>query len=273
MKFVAVTVLYHKKVADLPFADLFPYFNAEDISLVLYDNSEKPQEELPQEKTITYVHDKRNIGLVPAYNLALQMAKEQGAEGVLLLDHDTEISREYLETLKNETFSGKVGCIVPQIRTTNGIISPLKADAYINHQHTPLTTGTYDGPYMAINSGSLISVKALEEIGGFNEEFPLDFLDHWLFHALGEKNYQIKVLQNVIDHDLSVLDYKNVSHRRYESILAGERIYYSKYHQDFLKNHQKQLLKRTLKQLVKVSDKYFFKRTFQEYLTIRKLKV
>ena len=41
--------------------------------------------------------------------------------------------------------------------------------------------GVQNKAVMAINSGSLIKVSFLTEIGGFNGQFPLDYLDHWLF--------------------------------------------------------------------------------------------
>lgn len=272
MKLMAVTVLYQKKIEELPFYPLFPYLKEKQISLLIYDNS--PTAQAFQDDTcVTYVHDKRNIGLVPAYNLAFQLAKEKSCEGLLLLDHDTSITKDYLALLQEELFQEKTGSMVPQIKTASGIISPLKANQYINHNFEALLPGKYAPSYMAINSGSVISVSALEKIGGFNEEFPLDFLDHWLFFALGKAGYEMKVLPQVIDHDLSVLDYGQVSHRRYESILKGETTFYTKHHQELLSAHKTQLLKRTLKQFLKVSDKHFYKRTFKEYRKLRKIKL
>lgn len=270
MKFSIVTVLYEKKITELPFYNLLEEIFQKGISVLCYDNSQESQKSPINHPLFTYYHDQRNLGLSPAYNLGYKMAKTQGNEGLLLLDHDSQFSMEFIEQLEKSSFKENIGAIVPMVFASGNQISPVKADVYISHGFSSLEAGIHQAPFMAINSGSLLNMQALEKIGGFNEEFPLDFLDHWLFWALGQKKYQLEVLDYVMHHDLSVLDYSKVSHKRYESILTSETTFYKKYNTKFLPAHKKQLLKRTLKQIIKVRDSYFWKRTLNEYRKVGK---
>lgn len=265
MKFSIVVVLYNKKVTALPIYPILKRLLNADIPVLCYDNSQIEQEVPFAHPLLTYYHDPRNLGLTPGYNMALESAIKSGQEGILLLDHDSNFDFSFIEKLLEIPFNPKVGAIVPKVVADGSQISPILADRYISSGYTVLKEGVYKAPYMAINSGSLINVKALEKIGGFNEEFPLDFLDHWLFWRLGKEDYYLKVLDYAIDHDLSVLDYKKVSHNRYESILTGESKFYSKYETTFLAPYKKQLLKRTIKQLLTVHDSFFWKRTLKAF--------
>ena len=44
---------------------------------------------------------RRNLGIVTAYNYAYETACQNSSEWLLLLDHDTEITAEYMDTVLN----------------------------------------------------------------------------------------------------------------------------------------------------------------------------
>ena len=80
----------------------------------------------------------------------------------------------------------------------------------------------------AINSASCISVNFLNKIGGFNNSFPLDMLDHWLNYEINKHTKDTYVFASNISHNLSVTDYSSLSIKRYEKILLAEKLFYTK---------------------------------------------
>jgi GT2 family glycosyltransferase len=231
----------------------------EDIELILYDNSPVKQvfNPLPYEGIhISYVHDPRNLGVATAYNHAWSIAKENGSRWLLLLDHDTEITDSYISEVLNLPEMGTdIVAVVPNINSENTMISPV-----YSHSLRPLKAerpkeGLQEQPVMAINSGALIHIDFLNEIGGFNENFPLDYLDHWLFYEIYAKGRRVWLLDTTLEHELSVMDYSRVSLKRYQSILNSEMSFFQNYKKDLFPSYRKQLAKRFLKQVLTVKNK------------------
>ncbi|PLR90790.1 glycosyltransferase [Bacillus sp. T33-2] len=265
MKKTFVIVLYKLKVEQSnTFRSLKDTLLVEDrqldnIELILYDNSPQAQEfNIDQYRNIniTYKHDARNLGISTAYNYALSIAKANGSEWLLLLDHDTEITNEYMKQIMdlNEMNEHIVG-VIPRIISENVMISPVYSNTLRPlHVKRPVA-GIQEQPVMAINSGTLLRVKFLEQIGGFNDEFPLDYLDHWLFHQIYETGYKVWLLNTMLEHELSVMDYSRVSITRYKNILESEINFYKNYKSDLYRSYRIQLAKRFIKQLVTIKNK------------------
>ena len=108
------------------------------------------------------------------------------------------------------------------------------------------------------------------QLGGFNTQFPLDFLDHWLFFEIFQQQKSVYVLESKLQHELSVLHYESMTTKRYQSILKAEKNYYQNYETQQLDNHRKQLLKRTLKQWVKVKNRQIWKMTLRSYFELKR---
>ncbi|WP_261806919.1 glycosyl transferase family 2 [Lapidilactobacillus luobeiensis] len=270
-KIAIVIVMYKKKIQD---TTIFPFLNqvfGMGIPVICYDNS--PKEKRPQisNALFEYHHDPTNPGIAVAYNYASDVAATKfGRDALLLLDHDSKIDLDFITAMSKEVFETDVVAVVPRAFSDTRQLSPLAGNKYIDRDSIPLGPGVYKEPVMAINSGSLISLDFIKKIGGFDLEFPLDFLDHWLFFMIGRAQKAVKVLSLTFQHDLSVLNYKKMSHGRFDSILAGEVLYYTKYRTKFLARYKRQLLKRAIKLFLTVSDKYYCKRSLTEYRNIGK---
>jgi glycosyltransferase involved in cell wall biosynthesis len=230
-----------------------------DFDLILYDNSPEKQEFSPLDYEgihISYVHDARNLGIAAAYNYAWEKARENGSEWLLLLDHDTELTDAYVNEVMNLPKMAKdVVAVVPSINSENIMISPV-----YSHTLRPLLEkrpkiGLQEKTVMAINSGALIRLEFLNEIGGFNEEFPLDYLDHWLFYEIYAKCRKVWLMDVTLKHELSVMDYSQVSLKRYQSIIDSELIFYKNYKKELFLAYRKQLAKRLIKQVLTVKNK------------------
>src|SRR4051812_35254189 len=110
MKLTLVLVLYKQKPEEsktfltLKQTLLSKNLEHENVEVIIYDNSPEKQSFDPRSQKgidIRYVHDPRNLGIVPAYNYAWSAAKENGSEWLLLLDHDTELTDSYMNEVLN----------------------------------------------------------------------------------------------------------------------------------------------------------------------------
>jgi GT2 family glycosyltransferase len=209
---------------------------ASHFSLVVYDNSPVSFEG-PMGITAEYVHDPANRGLAAAYNHALSRAERTGHEWLLLLDQDTTLTSEFLIELQECADSlladENVAAIVPKLVIRGTIQSPAEHFIdYMRHQFAgPLKTATADvvgvqsGRISAYNSGSTLRVTALRSIGGFPEQFWLDYLDHAVFHALWAGNRQVYVLHAALNHDLAESDLNRRPLWRFRNVLRAQALF------------------------------------------------
>jgi GT2 family glycosyltransferase len=269
---VITIVLYQTKFSQSASYQLLKErLQQQSIFLLVYDNSFVAQkDELFDLPNVYYHHDQSNSGLAKAYNTGLQLLKEQTADLLLLLDQDTALSADYLDTIGKEPLNPEIGSYVPLIYSGERQISPVFSDQYVGRASAVPVAGVYKERLMAINSGTVLTKETLMKLGAFNLEFPLDFLDHWLFLALYQMGVKVKVLPEYLSHDLSVLDYEKVSIKRYESIIQAETLFYQQYDQEKLGAHKRQLFLRTIKQFLRVKNRSIWRRTWSEYRLLRK---
>ncbi|MEH7109773.1 glycosyltransferase [Bacillus sp. JJ1764] len=243
-----------------------------DINIILYDNSPDKHDFTPigyEGNHISYVHDPRNLGIATAYNYALAQAVANGSKWLLLLDHDTELTADYFEKVLNlPDLPENVAAVVPKIISENTMISPVYTTSLRPLQGDRPKEGLQEQEVMAINSGALLKVDFLQSIKGFNSSFPLDYLDHWLFHQVYAQQRKVWILPVTLEHELSVLDYSRVSLKRYQSILNSEINFYQNYKQDLFPAYKKQLAKRFLKQLLLVKNKQIALYTLRKFFSI-----
>lgn len=263
-RILATIVIYKQRWADLPAQ---PFLERAVLGgccdLLIYDNSPEPQwVTFFEEEGVTYIHDPQNSGLAVAYDRGLEAAKD--FEWLLLLDQDTAVTAKYLQQLQVLEPIATLAAVVPQIFSHDKQISPVLAENYIDREAVALEPGYYQRRLMAINSGSALNVSYLKEIGGFNHEFPLDFLDHWLFWRIFQDNKVIFVMDQQLKHDLSVLNYGTLNVDRYRSILEAEKTFYTKYDIEHLSAHKQQLWLRVAKQFLTVKNRDFWKVTLKE---------
>ncbi|KRM20958.1 glycosyltransferase [Latilactobacillus graminis] len=270
-KLVVVIVTYRRSFTDTPSADLLlKYARNNQLTLVIYDNEKVGAKIIG--KNIINIQNNSNKGLVKGYNVALEAAIDKGIQWLLLLDHDTKLSTDYFDELFAKLDSKQPAkAILPTIISNEVTVSPLESDKYISLRTSQvLQPGQFNGQLMAINSGSTLSVEALQSIGGFNEAFPLDFLDHWLFWRLNQIAQPYLLLETQLKHSLSVQTPNTMSTTRYASILAGETLYYSQYNIEEFKNYRKHLLLRIAKQFLKFKNRQLWRMSLKTLSQLRR---
>ncbi len=218
----------------------------------------------------TVVNPTNNKMLAGAYNFALNKAINSKKEWLLLIDQDTEIPEKYFTEIKkfllNNT-NNDIVATVPFLISHNKYVSPEITQKFAWRQNRIAKSGIYEGRVSAFNSMSLLNVKFLSDIGGFNTNYPLDMLDHWLYSQINKNKKKVCVLDVKITHNLSLLDKKNyMPLDRYRNFLLAEKM--------FVKNeltllhyisYKFRIILRAGHQLLRFKDKKYFLQTIKVF--------
>jgi len=91
--------------------------------------------------------------------------------------------------------------------------------------------GTWNGAVYAANSGSILRVKAVREIDGYDPMFPLDLSDTSLFHRLYAAGKSVFISGDlVMQHDFALLNKKGrMSIERYDASLLDDCAFWDLY--------------------------------------------
>ena len=197
--------------------------------IVIYHNSPEPRAKPAADITgCTYVHDRDNGGTAAAYTRAAAIAAHSGIDWLLLLDQDTLLSPEYFPALALAlapvtdsattpaalvpwVYHG-LAPISPARLTWAGTIAPLRRSAQPR----------FFGELTAIASGSVLHVPSFSELMPLPKGLWLDYVDHWIFRCLQMRCRSVLILNQALQHDLSVANPSQLSRRRLLSILEGE---------------------------------------------------
>lgn len=208
-----------------------------DLHVLVYDNSPGAGEAssaLPD--GVQYYAAEENRGLAKAYNLALQLAAEREDEWLLLLDQDTSLTPEYgrelTAVLQAVSSDASIAAVVPRLAWNGVVYSPesslfdqLRSQfPHRSHALPEAQAGVQLQRLAAYNSGALLRVAALQAIGGFPAEFWLDYLDHAVFHLLGQHNYCTYVMRSTLQHPLAHTDPNAVPLWRERNVLSAQTL-------------------------------------------------
>jgi len=231
---LAVVVVYERQIDQV---SAWPWLRAALAAdepalshVLIYDNSPEPRARPGSSgEACSYVHDPANGGTAAAYALAAELATQRGCEWLLLLDHDTVLPGSYLqslrETMQRAVTATDIGALLPRVRQgrQGAWISPMRVGAlgtfkplhpgqdFRRHEHVS-----------AVASASVLRVAALRSLLPFPAGLWLDYVDHWIFAQLHRSGWRAALIEQVVEHDLSVAGSAAVSARRLHSILRGE---------------------------------------------------
>jgi glycosyltransferase involved in cell wall biosynthesis len=239
LKVTAVIVLYRMTAADSPaFQSVMAARNeagtdSADVDLVLWDNSPGPTAPRNLPEGVRYVADENNSGLATAYNLALAWAEEHGSEWLLTLDQDSAVPREFFvkmaEAARESSRYAGVGAIVPQIAAGKRQISPNHfqfgaVPRWYRHGYV----GVPDALVFAFNSGSMLKIAVLKQVGGYDPRFWLDDSDAMVFSRLHEHGKRVYVAGDIqLEHEFSMKDMqRRMSPERYRNALFAETAFW-----------------------------------------------
>jgi len=166
--------------------------------VVIVDNASKNvkslQEVVSKYANVTLVKNSQNIGFAKALTQVFEWAKSQGFNWVLTLNDDSVVPSnmisEYKKILENQ------GSLVNQKNAKNSKIAIVCSLLKNRLDGTILHSKCHEDE--CITSGSLTSVEAWQEIGGFDEWLEIDGVDFDFSRRLVRAGWKIVECQNVI---------------------------------------------------------------------------
>jgi len=196
LKVDGVVVLYNPDRNVLQNIDSYiRYLN----KLYVIDNSERKDANLISElrrkyKNLFYVNNNGNKGIAQALNLGARLAIKNGANWLLTMDQDSRFIGdsvkkliEVIENLGNEA----IGIVAPLHRVTNG---QLQMQNSIVEELTVMT------------SGNLVNLPAYQKVGGFREDYFIDYVDHEYCLRLRKNGFKILVVtSSILEHNLGTI--------------------------------------------------------------------
>lgn len=203
-KILIVIVLYNCKLNESKsFLSLAPPLE----NLIVFDNSESPQDISVYAGKAVYIHNGTNIGLSACYNKAAKYAKDNGYQWLLLLDQDTDFSgvslADYLNAIKNYK---DCNIIAPLVKCGKYTMSPAVLKLKIPHVSLTEFRGVVSLEKISlINSGMCVSIRSFWNCGGYNEKVFLDFSDHEFLRRYKKYNSVAYILPQLIKQDFSVV--------------------------------------------------------------------
>jgi len=127
---------------------------------------------------VEVIYSDINIGLSKAQNKAISQALSEGAEWILTLDDDSQISDFYVQNMLElfNTSCCDIGAIVPKVTDVN---SNQESRYVLSGKNFAKVLPT-DKPMrilVAIASGMLINRKVFDDVGFMNEDYFIDYID------------------------------------------------------------------------------------------------
>ena len=184
------------------------------IETILVDNNEEKTEKskiLSKYKWVKYIHTSKNLGLAGGRNLGFKKAK---GEYIFSLDSDVTIDAKSFENLYKEIRINKSrGIVSPRIKSISGSwfgcatleLTPLTGIFYLsflkkifpenpiikNHLMSGWDRKTSRNVETIQNGACFIRKKALEEIGGFDENLFLYFGEEDISKRMRDKGWEL----------------------------------------------------------------------------------
>lgn len=132
----------------------------------------------------------QNVGMATALNEIFKCAQKLGEEWVLTFDQDSIISDDYLQKMRKKIdgTDEQLACICPKIIDKRRIFPENKIVTY---------EGNEQYVQMCITSGSCTSVRAWDDVGGFDDALFIDLVDNDFCKRLICSEWKILRLNNV----------------------------------------------------------------------------
>ena len=204
----AITVAYHP---DAKFPLRVERILREVGALIVVDNGSGDAElgmlrQLATNSWITLISNLNNLGIARALNIGIAHAMTLGFKWALLLDQDSWIDEDMVQTLIATAAAypdrDKLGVIGSGYRDSDGPV---------DEQKDEIVGDNWEEVESVITSGSLIPLKAHAAVGGFREDFFIDHVDtEYCFKARAKGYRVIRTRKPVMSHSIGAISRHNV---------------------------------------------------------------
>jgi rhamnosyltransferase len=205
------------------------------------DNVSDIQAYIEDIETVTLICNSENVGVAKALNQLCGTAKAAGYQWILTMDQDSVCKPDMVEHLAKYTDEPQLGIIAPRVEFWSG---------------DQLITSTKNGDQdtveisMCITSGRLTNVGAWEMIGGFDEWYFIDMVDHeFCTHLISYGYHILRVNQAVLYQRAGAMRYVTLpvvgiillpfyNEKRNYYICRNSVLFFRKYHRYIRLRHQ-----------------------------------
>jgi rhamnosyltransferase len=204
----AITVAYHP---DAKFPLRVERILREVGALIVVDNGSGDAElgmlrQLATNSSITLISNLNNLGIARALNIGIAHAMTRGFKWALLLDQDSWIDEDMVQTLIATAAAypdrDKLGVIGSGYRDSDGPV---------DEQKDEIVGDNWEEVESVITSGSLIPLSAHAAVGGFREDFFIDHVDtEYCFRARAKGYRVIRTRKPVMSHSIGAISRHNV---------------------------------------------------------------
>lgn len=163
-------------------------------TVFVVDNNSKNLNEIKRLITsfsnVVLIENKHNNGIAKALNQMCAAAEKEGFEWILTLDQDTLIPSEMVSVFRNHISNPNIGVICPAVyyEGWNNNLKSKNVTEYV---------------YACMTSASLTKVQAWKNVGGFREDYFIDFVDNEFCMKLGLNKYKVlRINACQINHQL-----------------------------------------------------------------------
>ena len=175
----AVVVWYHPQEEAAAFIRLYK----KDVAgVIVVDNSETDNRHLLQCEEVVYLPQGKNLGIGAALNIGCREALQRGATWVLTMDQDSQWNQHSVAQYMTEVnqYDG-----FAQV----ALFSPFHdCDGHPERHHL---NGRFETREVVMCSGNLLRLSSWKEVGGFNEDFFIDYVDDEMCHRLNAHHWQV----------------------------------------------------------------------------------
>jgi rhamnosyltransferase len=227
-----IVVTYHPD-ADFP-ARLRSISSQLDLVLIVDNGSAEPEVSMlrnvaAHHSGITLILNSENLGIARALNIGIQQAAMLGYSWVVLLDQDSRVHDDLLDTLlaiheshPDNTRLAVIGSGYRDLRwgrPEQGLTEP-NAEAASGNR--------WDEVEWVITSGSLLSLAAYSVIGPFREDFFIDFVDiEYCIRARASGYSVIKTRRSLMSHLIGALQQHQILWiKKWTTHHSADRRYY-----------------------------------------------
>lgn len=140
------------------------------------------------EKDICLIKNQENMGIAAALNQILSFAFNHSFSWALTLDQDTICPSDMINKLSRYVGLGSAGILCPAVNYEG-----LNLKSKVNN-------GDITETYACMSSGSLTNVEAWKKVGGFRDDYFIDFVDNAFCMMLRIHHYKILRVNDCIMH-------------------------------------------------------------------------
>ena len=184
---IGVVILYHPDAVVL-IENIKTYINPLD-TLLVYDNTENFSSELETAVSaisdkILYKHFGQNQGIAKRLNQAIEFAVQKEEKYLLMMDQDS--------SFQDGDFNKYVGYI-----SENKLAKVAQFGVNCQPAYTPISN-TPEKAISLITSGSVLAIDNIQEIGKFDENLFIDFVDTEFSHRITNRGYVNLQFTNIV---------------------------------------------------------------------------